>query len=167
MPITRTSVPVDGLQLDGAIAVNFDEGSLIVRNEKKEIYRLVWQRQKGGAEAVSRLRSLPPGKYTLTNYQLTTRDKDGIDWLICASAHSVVKFDVTAGKQALIQVDPAIRMDFLAASKKDKSLGFKLEFTGHNKAGISIFRDGQRVPVSFLIADAAGNRLGGGPFEFT
>jgi hypothetical protein len=156
---------------DGFVSPGFREGSLFIRNAGGEVTRLAWEPLEGGEATkpadgkTARWRALPPGTYTLTGFRFLRKDDTGRDWFVSAiSPQGIRKFVVKPGRVQKIDVDPSVTIG-VRGSAKD---GFMIQVPIHgmHRAGVSIYREGRRIPLTFTITGADGERIEEGRINY-
>ena len=155
----------------GFITPSVDEGALVLKNENGEFVRLEWPgtdraaSKKTDRPADAGRRPLPPGKYTVTNYRVARRDKDGREWFISATGKNIRQIEVVASQTHRLDLKPEIAMNC-----RVKSTGASVEvqamIMGEHHAGLTIYRDGKRIPMEFVIVDADSKELASGPMNY-
>lgn len=155
----------------GFVAPSFDEGALVLKNESGEYFRLEWPRTDRAASkktdrpvAVVR-RPLPPGKYTMTNYRVARRDKDGREWFISATGKNIRQIEVVAGQTQRLDLKLEIGMN-CRAKPTASGVDVQAMIMGEHHAGLTIYRDGKRMPMEFVIVDSDGKELASGPMSY-
>lgn len=105
-------------------------------------YRLAWRGKEEGAIR------LPPGDYRWRGYRLV-RGR----WMTSAifGPHRRPVVRVRAGETTTIRIDPTIRMN-LRARRHGGQVGLAMGINGMNHSGLSIYREGKRIPIGYEIA---------------
>ena len=147
------------LEKGGTIQPPFDRGSLILKNEKDEIIRLVWEPIDGWKADPrnpkrAHRRPLPAGQYDVIGYRVIREDKDGAEWILSGlnpkgvSKHS--KFKLAVGQNKTIELNPAINIAAKGVfNKENKQLMVQVPIMGQNHTGLSIYKKGKRIPMSY------------------
>lgn len=171
-PRAVTSAEASDRDEVGFIVPSFDAGSLLLKNEHDEYVRLEWPVMDRRSDRASRPRAahdtrrpLPPGKYTLTNYRIARRGHDGRDWFISATGKNIRQLEVTAGQEQRVELRAEIGMN---CRTRPTSQGVDVQVTimGEHHAGLTIYRDGKRIPLEFVVTDADGKELASGPLKY-
>ena len=156
----------------GFITPNFDEGSVLLRNPDGAYVRLDWQRRDrggsgstNGAAEADRRRPLTAGKYALTNYRITRRDAEGHEWFISATGKMIRQIEVVAGQEQRMEVKAEIAMNCRARPIRE-GIDVQVTIVGEHHAGLTIYRDGQRIPLGFVVRDADGKELTTSPMKY-
>lgn len=146
----------------GYVVPSFKRGSLVAKDGHGRQYRLSWEADQASAE---RRRALPPGQYTVSNYRISRQDRAGNEWFVSASARTIMRFSVAAGKTVNVTVPDAIQMRCEATSV-GAEVRVQMVIQGVHHSGLSIYRDGKRVPVKYQITDANGAALAQGAMQY-
>lgn len=156
----------------GFVTPNFDAGSVLLRNTDGLFVRLDWpaseRRRDGDAKPQTKhdgRRPLPPGKYTLTNYRIVRRDHDGREWFVSATGKNIRQIEVVAGQTHRFELKPEIAMN-CSVKPMASGVGVQAMIMGEHHAGLTIYRDGKRIPMEFVIVDADGKELASGPMNY-
>ena len=149
------------------------DGELFLRGPKKKIYRLEWR-----ARDKDRRRALPPGHYTITGYRIARTDEHGKKWFLSATSHGHRKLQVTASKSLRVEIDPRIHLSTSAAAQAGKLRG-SMMFSGDSaggrhgnllkaarRIGLSIYRSGKRIPISYRVLDNKNTELASGTMKY-
>ena len=145
----------------GSVVVNFEEGSLFLKNGAGEYFRLEWAK---GAPA-DRRRALPAGDYTLTHYRIVRRDEKGSEWFIAATSRAIRKLTVKAGEELRVELTEFIGLNFRARVAGNGAV-IQSGLSGEPCAGLSIYRDCKRIDLGYKIIDPAGKELAAGMLEY-
>ena len=157
----------------GYVASTITDGELFLRGPENRMYRLEW---KSNAEQ-QRL-ALPPGHYTITGYRIARTDKQGKKWFLSATSHGHKKIKITAGKTEKVEIDPRIHLSTTATAQSGKIRG-SMMISGDSaggrlgklliaprRIGVSVYRSGKRIPISYRILDNTGAELAGGTMKY-
>lgn len=115
---------------------------------------------------IARQRALGAGVYTIIGYRVIRRDKVGRKWFVSATApRGIRKFAVVAGKQKTLAIDELVTIDCSARRTK---MGLRILVTvfGEIESGLSIYREGRRIPIEYRVLDAAGGVIARGGMEY-
>lgn len=161
-PTTVASPPAKDAGGAGFVSAGFKEGTLLLKNRAGKFYRLAWPRE---AAAKDRRRALPPGDYTLTEYRLVRRDDQGIEWFLSATGPAIRRLTVKAGEELPVPLDETAHVQCRVRRGGD-GLNVQGVITGEHHAGMSIYRDGRRIALSYRVSDAQGKELAAGPMKY-
>ena len=133
---------------------------MILRDSDKNEIRLSWDKKGQSGE----VRPLAPGNYTVVGYRFEKRADDGTEWMLTASSMSFAKLTVKPGTVVTVPVPKSI------------SQGGQVSLNGHSanvmmalafgRGGVTIYRDGERIPMPFRLIDPSGKSVGGGNIEY-
>lgn len=117
---------------------------VFLRADSGEVLRLRWEL---GQEQEHRV--LPAGTYRFLGYRLL---REG--WIASAAAgRESLEFE--PGSATTLEIDPSVRVNLRSRQVQDK-LTLSLSIKGHGDMGLSLYEDGQRIPLPWAITDAAG-----------
>ena len=122
------------------------------------VHRLSWE----GTEAADadRRRALPAGDYRLISYRILMQEGEDA-WHVSATGPSIRKVSIGPGEDLRIEVDPRIQI----ASRFHNSR-ISIAVRGENKAGLSIYKNGSRIPIGFRLVTEDGDELASGDLEY-
>jgi hypothetical protein len=147
---------------EGWVVPGFERGAVLLRAEDGKLVRLSWEGEASTEDAnPERRRALAPGSYALAGYRLQLRDAQGKSWHVSASAVKGVTLDVQAGRASRLEIEPTIRI-----SEKAQSDGLNVSVQGVKGAGLTIYKEGKRIPLAFRRLDGEGRVLGEGKIQY-
>lgn len=135
---------------EGSLSTNLKAGVVLLEDAKGQAFRLSWQASEAAAE---RSRSLPAGAYKLRTYRILG-EADGVQWHVSASAPKIQMLEIRAGQETPLELAMGIEID-----AKRHGQRAQMSITGHRGAGLSIYRDGVRIPMGYRILDRHGEEL--------
>jgi len=141
----------------GTVTPEFLEGDLFLTDADGRNWRLTWS---GDEDGTQRARALPAGTYQLKTYRIV-RYEAGERWHVSATSLGIAELDVIAGEELLVELDDAIVLRSSLSRKRAQ-----LKFEGAAEAGLTIYRDGARIPVDYRLLAANGALLSAGPMEY-
>ncbi|MEE3181394.1 MAG: hypothetical protein VX288_05745 [Planctomycetota bacterium] len=157
----------------GYVTSTITDGELFLRGPKNRVYRLEWKPGAGHQRL-----ALPPGHYTITGYRIARTDKQGKRWFLSASSHGHRKLKVAAGKTKKIELDQRIHLSTSATTQSGNLRG-SMMISGDSTAGqqgkllraprrigLSVYRSGKRIPISYRILDNTGSELASGNMNY-
>lgn len=171
-PRAVTTARADRVENAGFVTASFGEGEAILKDDHGDHFRLVWadsavrqpDRTKDNAATDAR-RPLAPGSYSVVSYRIVRRDDQGTEWFISASGQPVGKLRVTSGAEVRLDIKAEISMECRVKST-GQGVNVQAMIAGAHKAGLTIYRDGTRVPMSYAIRDSDGREIASGPMGF-
>jgi hypothetical protein len=153
------SAPPESLGADEAVLTpGFERGALLLRGEDGHVVRVSWEESANGAD---RRRALPAGEYALVGYRLIREDGHGATWHVSAGGKTIRELELAAGSEQEIGIDPAIRM---APNVKHEDFGVAIQ--GESGAGLSIYKEGKRIPLGYRRLAADGKPLAEGKVNY-
>lgn len=135
-------------------------GAVLLRDTDDNEIRLSWDR-KGQAGEV---RALEPGRYRVVGYRLEKKSDDGTEWMLTASSARFAELTVVAGKVVDVPVPKAIRQSGQVRSRGMNANVMMMMAFG--RGGVTIYRDGERIPMPFRVVNVAGRSIGGGNIDY-
>ncbi|MGI9241193.1 MAG: hypothetical protein ACR2RV_10355 [Verrucomicrobiales bacterium] len=167
----------------GFVSSNLGHGSVFLKNDQGAVTRLAWEAideetdDRGESderphqpvtedEDGGRLLALPVGTYTLAGYRFCRKDKYGANWFISAilahyDEHQII---VRPGKVSRIEIDPTVVVSCRANATE--KLIVQAGVQGMHGAGLTIYREGRRIPMGFTISAANGKLLETGEMDY-
>lgn len=160
-PTRFSAAPEDGGTKDkfALVESSIAQGSVILAGPKGDI-ALDWR--KGDKD---RVRGIPPGTYRVRTVRIErTKGKD--QWFLSMTQPPKKPLRFSSSKRVKLDTSDTIRFAAHArpAGKKKLSLGFSIK--GKAGEGLSIYRNGKRVSVTYTMFDAKGHRLGSGKMNY-
>lgn len=106
-------------------------------------------------------RALPEGRYTLVGYRILADDAAGKPWHVSATGASIRKIVIESGANESLDIDESIRIESRVHAGR-----IQVAIRGEHGAGLSIYKEGRRIPLGYRLLDAAGAELGSGSIEY-
>ena len=142
---------------EGTLTTNLKAGVVFLEDAKGLAYRLSWSQDEAGD---ARARALPAGEYKLRTYRVLKQDA-GRSWHLSSSAPTIQKLTIRAGQEHTLKLDQRIHINARIHGKQAQ-MGIK----GHEAAGLSIYRDGVRIPIRYSLNNSAGESLASGAMNY-
>lgn len=139
------------------MTASFDAGDLYLVDETGQSFRLSWTGQEDGD---ARALALPAGEYVLKTYRIV-RDRGDERWHVSATKESIQEVEVRAGENTVVEIDDSIRVSSKLAIGQAQMM-----IAGEHGAGLSIYRDGKRIPIEFRVVDEKGALLASGHMRY-
>ena len=145
----------------GTLTPEFERGALFLRNEADEVVRLSWNEEDGGeADDEPSARALPAGEYRLVSYRIL-RD-DGTDrWHISSTGAAIKKFRIDEGADYAFELDETIQISSRLSGGRAQMM-----ISGENRAGLSIYKNGRRIPIGYRVWGSGGEELTSGDMNY-
>jgi hypothetical protein len=124
-------------------------------DEGDAVYRLAWT----DAES-ERPRAIPAGTYRVVGYRIQRVDENGTPWHLSATGNSIAKLTLTPGATGQVDIDATVHV-----KKRFHAGRVAMAITGQ-KAGLTIYKEGKRIPVRFRLADGEGTELAAGKMNY-
>jgi hypothetical protein len=134
----------------------FEAGSILLQRGDR-LQTLRWA--KGDED---RRRRLPEGEYLLRTTRIE-REK-GKDWWFLSST-GPAKQVVRIAKGTKLELDDAVHFEGIAR-RKGESLQLGFGIRTRDKRGLSVYRNGKRVPVTYKLFDGKGELLREGTMNY-
>lgn len=143
------------------ITPEFDEGSLFLRDEQGVVVRLAWEAQADAPREANRGRTLPAGKYTLVGYRLFDRSRANEVWHVSGTGTKRKPIEIPAQGPISLGVprELSLKQRFDGASAG-------MEIRGAHQAGLSIYKNGARIPIGYRVLGADGVELTRGSMNY-
>ena len=160
----------------GFIVPGFSRGSLMLKDDDGRHVRLSWEsdpkiqdsekQDLKKADSENQLRALAPGTYTLTGYRIERRDKQGKPWFISAtSAHGIRKLTVREGQVHRVDLGDVIHVQCRVRAT-DEGIRVTASVQGEHHSGLSIYSDGKRIALHYVVRGADDERLATGKMAY-
>ena len=159
MPEAVLATPQETGAALAVITPSFERGALLLRNEEGRLYRLSWG--EGSKSGSDRRRALPAGKYALAGYRLITTDSTGKTWHVSATAASMREIELASGQETRLAIEPEIKIE-----KRLRDGQVQVAVQGEGQSGLSIYKEGKRIPLGFELLDRAGKKLAEGKINY-
>lgn len=137
----------------GAVTSNLERGELFLRDEEGKVYRLRWTAGEDDQE-----RSLPLGTYVLVGYRIVEGK-----WHLSASGG---RRKVVVGETPTrVIVSKGVAIDF-RAKPRGSQLSLQMGIAGGDGLGMSIFKDGARIPIRYRLTGKKDAEVAAGPMNY-
>jgi len=128
-----------------------------LEDEHGLVRRLSWE-SEGERD---RRRALPAGKHKLVGYRLLARDAAGVAWHVSAGGKTLRTLELAAGEETRLEIDPTIHVQ-----RRLSGRSVSVAVQGEAASGLSIYRDGKRIPLGYRLLGAQGEVLAEGPITY-
>jgi hypothetical protein len=136
----------------------FDAGSVILQRGDR-LFALVWSK-----DDKDRRRALPPGEYRLRTTRLEG-EKDGAWWFLSSTGPAKTVVRVAERGPTKFSIPGEVHFKACARRRGQKlQLGFAIFSAEHR--GLSVYRDGKRVPVTYKVLDKMGKVIDEGRMNY-
>ena len=153
-----TRAPTGELQPGfGTVTPSFKRGEMFLSNSLGKAFRLEWNGEETEAE---RARVLPAGQYKLGTYRIV-RVQEGERWHVSGTRSPIKTVQVRSGNNTLVQVDDTIK---LRSSLRGSHAMMSIK--GDGGSGLSIYREGNRIPIRYSIQTESGRVLTSGTMRY-
>jgi len=124
---------------------------LLVPEADGDPVRVVWKSEQG-----KEVRTIAAGTYRVQHYAMTRRDRQDVEWQLWASGSKgrIVKIEEGADPLTL-RLDPRIHLR-TTARWADRGLRVGIAPTGDRGMGVTIMRDGKRIPAKYRVLGSEG-----------
>lgn len=133
----------------------------MLRNSTGLIVRLAWEERAGEPRNAAKARTLLAGEYTLVGYRIVDRSRVGEVWFEAGSGTKLRTIEVPATGELRIDVASA-----LSVKHRFDGASAGMEIRGADKAGVSIYNNGKRIPIGYRVLGAAGEELTSGKMNY-
>ena len=135
-------------------------GAVLLRDGHGKEIRLSWDK-KGQAGAT---RALAPGRHKVVGYRIVEPGSDGEEWMITATSVNFGNLNVLEGQVVNVPVPKSISQGGHVSHRGENASVMMSLAYGHG--GVTIYRDGQRIPMPFRVLDSSGKKVGGGNIDY-
>jgi len=155
---TRIDTPPHESSAGAHVQPAFAAGSMTLQRGD-QLVSLVWS-----AKDKDRRRALTAGTYALRTTRLE-REKEGAWWFLSSTGPAVGEIQVTQRAPTKLTIDDVVVFEGNAKLHGKKlQLGFSI--TGSDKRGLSIYKNGKRVPVTYKVKNRKGRVLARGQMNY-
>ena len=142
---------------------------LLLRSPDQRVYELTWR-----AGDRDQRRRVPEGTYALLGYRISRRGADGKTWLLSTTANGEFTVPVAEGRTIRPPIDPRIHLR-VRVGIQSKHLQVAAKIRGELWPpgldepwilGLSIYRDGIRLPLFCRALDANGETVLSSPMSY-
>ena len=155
-PPTRLDQPPQKTDKGVDVRPDFKAGSIVLQRGDR-LLTLHWPKDDKDLR-----RRLPAGEYLLRTTRLE-REKGGVPWFLSSTGPAKRKLHLKKGTK--LSIDDSVMFRSSARRRGGKlQLGFGI--TTKDKRGLSIYRDGKRVPVTYRVLDKKGKVLAQGTMNY-
>jgi hypothetical protein len=159
--LERPKIAADAGASGAAITASFDEGSLLLRDSSKHFFRLAWEARKDEARSAAKARTIPAGEYALVGYRIVDRSREGEVWFVAGSGAKLRTIEVPASGELRIEVGTA-----LSVNRRFDGKSAGMEIRGADEAGVSIYKNGKRIPIGYRVLGKSGEELARGKMNY-
>lgn len=142
------------------ITVDFGEGSLLVRDSRDVVTRLAWE-ARGDAARDMAARTLPAGEYTLIGFRIVDRSRAGEVWHLSGSGTKLRTIEVPENGELKLKLSAA-----LTVKQRFNGSNAGMEIRGAHVAGVSIYKNGARIPIGYRVLGGKGEELAAGKMNY-
>lgn len=140
----RIDAKVNAKPGDALIEPVFPAGTVVLAGKDGEV-QLAWTKDEKG-----RARPVPPGEYRIRTVRIE-RERDEIVWTISQAGPNGRTLQLEKGKTLKLEFEELIVFRIVKTKRKQKNvLRLGVSLTGTDRRGITIYRDGKRVPITYL-----------------
>ncbi|MDH3590920.1 MAG: hypothetical protein OER88_03525 [Planctomycetota bacterium] len=133
-------------------------GSVVLQRGDRFV-TLVWSKDEK-----DRRRALPAGAYQIKTTRIVRENGDGW-WFLSSTGPARAKVSVEETSGATLDIGDTVHFKAMAkAHGKKLQLGFGI--TGRDGRGLSVYKNGKRVPVRYKLVNKNGKTIGGGAMNY-
>ena len=132
-----------------------------MRGSDGKLTRLAWETRGETTPDSTRARTLPAGEYTLVGYRIVDRSRAGEVWHLSGSGLKLRKIAVPASGDLRIDIAPK-----LSLKQRFDGGSAGMEIRGADGAGVSIYKNGHRIPVGYRVLGDKGEELARGKMNY-
>jgi hypothetical protein len=159
LPVVAPATAEAGAQRGFLVRDGFEHGVAFLRGSDERVLRLSWEPETKSADA---RRALPAGRYRVFGYRVVEKDAHGATWhLSTTSDKPLSTIDVRAGEETALALARDVR---ITQAIRPGQIGVGV-FAGGG-SGVSIYKDGRRIPLAYRLTDADGAELASGAIRY-
>ena len=143
--VSGAPAPVEGEPKTGAIRADVEDAFAIVVDEEGTPTRLSWEKSERESRDESPLRELAPGRYRVIRYGVAREEEDAT-WRISVTGRKILELEVKTGEETKLELSAHIRVGRHLAHGQ-----VSMTIQDRNKAGLTIYKDGARIPVEYVV----------------
>lgn len=132
-----------------------------MRNSDERVVRLAWEARADSPRDAAKARTLPAGEYTLLGFRIVDRSRKGEVWHLSGSGLKLRKFTVPASGELKLAVGSS-----LSVKQRFDGASAGMEIRGADGAGVSIYKNGRRIPIGYRVLDDQGQELARGKMNY-
>ncbi len=138
---------------------NLEQGSIILQGPNGDV-ALDWKKDDS-----QRVRGIPPGTYRLRTVRVE-RLQDKVHWCLSSTTPPKKRLKLGSDKKITLKVPDTVHFHGKVhrKGKRQLQLGFGIHSRNHH--GLSIYRDGKRVPVAYKVLSTKGKALAWGKMNY-
>jgi hypothetical protein len=145
----------------GVIVLPEGEAALLLEDEQGQALRISWERVEDQRPNKDRRRALPAGQYKILGLRQVDRSREGELWHTSTTGRQLGFLDVEEGEQQTLELDRKIVFS-RALRKTQVAMGI----THPSGAGLSIYKDGRRIPITYELHAADGRIVRHGAMNY-
>ncbi|MFV1966345.1 MAG: hypothetical protein ACC628_13050 [Pirellulaceae bacterium] len=154
------STPPRNRSIDqGWVESTIEDGEVFLEGGGK-LYRLTWE-----SGQPDRRRALAAGHYKVRGYRIRKTDPQGAAWHISVSSPGFSDLVVRPKQGAKIDIKPTISMK-CQVHRKGLGLTVFTPVLGEEENGLSVYRQGKRLPLGYRLSDASGATIATGTMRY-
>jgi len=136
---------------EGLVRCSVSHGSVLLvpaggGGEVVDQVRLVFSGERGAAA----LRAMGEGEWMVRNYRVHRQDDRGRKWQLWGSGARGRRIQVKRGETVRLDLDLAVTVKPMAKPSK-KGLRVGLGVSGDSRMGVTVIREGDRVPARYVV----------------
>lgn len=159
VPRTVSAPPTGARDDEGSVLATFGVGEVFLRRREGGVLRLTWDAPPN--DRVDGRRPLSAGTYDLIGYRIVREDEQGVRWHLSGSGRIQRGLVVEAGRVLRLDIAPGVQ---LRTRRMPRALSVSVQ--GYRNAGVSIYKDGRRIPMGYRLLGFGAAELLSGAMEY-
>ncbi len=132
-----------------------------MRDSHGKVTRLAWEARAEAPRETAKSRTLPAGEYTLIGYRIVDRSRPGEVWHLSGSGLKLRKIAMPASGEVRIEIASK-----LSVKQRFDGGSAGMEIRGADGAGVSIYKNGRRIPIGYRVLGDKGEELTRGKMNY-
>lgn len=161
LPTLIASSPAKATEEQGIIVLPEGEAALMLQDEFGEVLRLSWEEVEGRKSSADRRRALPAGQYKIVGLRQIDRSREGELWHTSVTGRQLGFLDVEEGEEQTLELDRSIIL-----SRGLRGQRIAMGITHPSGAGLSIYKDGRRIPIGYQLLAGDGRVVRHGSMNY-
>lgn len=133
----------------------------MLRDERGRVVRLAWEARGDAERETNDARTLPASKYTLIGYRVFDRSRPGEIWQISGSGPKLRTIEIPAAGEVTLALPRTLKI-----KQRFDGASAGMEIRGAHAAGVTIYKNGARIPMRYRVLDAADVELTKGSMHY-
>lgn len=148
---------------EGIVVLPAGEAAVILEDEQGHRFRLSSETVEKKRHSRSPVRrAVPAGKYRVLGIHAIDRSRRDQVWHLSTSGRRLGTLEVTEGEEVPYELDRTVHIE--GALQEGKRISVSVRHT--SGAGLTLYRDGRRIPMSYRLVDRRKKTLRSGKITY-